>query len=72
MSPFEHGEVYVLDDGGEVTTSCSSRSFHVLLIKEKYFSLGVIMEGALMVFSNPPNGQKLQEFILSHSSMFLK
>jgi hypothetical protein len=43
MSPFEHGEVYVLDDGGEVTTSCSSISFHMLLIKEKT-SLGVIMK----------------------------
>ena len=33
MSPFEHGEVFVLDDGGEVTaTSCSDRHPHFLCL----------------------------------------
>uniref|UniRef100_A0A0A9FL43 Uncharacterized protein n=1 Tax=Arundo donax TaxID=35708 RepID=A0A0A9FL43_ARUDO len=35
MSPIEHGEVFVLDDGGEVTRSCSSISLSGPLLTEK-------------------------------------
>lgn len=43
MSPFEHGEVFVLDDGGEVKAYFTSFYFFIIniIIVESYFCLEI-------------------------------
>ncbi|KAL8129254.1 hypothetical protein V2J09_018409 [Rumex salicifolius] len=49
MSPFEHGEVYVLDDGGEVDLDCGNyeRFLNIKLTRDNNITTGKIYQSVL-------------------------
>lgn len=56
MSPFEHGEVFVLDDGGEVSPTSYGNYKRLFLLKtnwiQNYFQTGIIFLISLYVISS--------------------
>lgn len=73
MSPFEHGEVFVLDDGGEVDLDLGNyeRFLHIKLTRDHNITTGKIYQVIGQISPNPCATRTCAENCLSSQKLAL-